>query len=88
MTKRIFASWSLASSRMTATRRAQRETGTKPWVRCANAGQHWSNKGLKLKPGLIVYQYLEPIPPGLKRAEFMRLLQDRIETASTALLSP
>lgn len=53
-----------------------------------NAGQHWSNKGLKLKPGLVVYQYLEPIPPGLKRAEFMRLLQDRIETASAALLAP
>ena len=51
-----------------------------------NAGEHWSAKGLKLKPGLIVYQYLEPIPPGLKRAEFMRLLQDRIETASAALL--
>jgi 1-acyl-sn-glycerol-3-phosphate acyltransferase len=51
-----------------------------------NAGEHWSAKGLKLKPGLIVYQYLEPIPPGLKRAEFMRLLQDRIEGASAALL--
>ena len=51
-----------------------------------NAGEHWSAKGLKLKPGLIVYQYLEPIAPGLKRAEFMRLLQDRIETASAALL--
>jgi 1-acyl-sn-glycerol-3-phosphate acyltransferase len=51
-----------------------------------NAGEHWSAKGLRLKPGLIVYEYLEPIPPGLKRAEFMRLLQDRIETASAALL--
>jgi 1-acyl-sn-glycerol-3-phosphate acyltransferase len=50
-----------------------------------NAGQHWSAKGLKLKPGLIVYQYLEPIPPGLKRAEFMRLLEERIETASATL---
>ena len=51
-----------------------------------NAGEHWSAKGLKLTPGLVVYQYLEPIPPGLKRAEFMRLLEDRIETASAALL--
>ena len=51
-----------------------------------NAGEHWSAKGLKLKPGLIVYQYLEPIPPGLKRAEFMRRLQEQIETASAALL--
>jgi 1-acyl-sn-glycerol-3-phosphate acyltransferase len=51
-----------------------------------NAGEHWSAKGLKLRPGLIVYEYLPPIPPGLKRAEFMRLLEERTETASRALL--
>lgn len=51
-----------------------------------NAGEHWSNKGLKLKPGLIVYEYLPPIPPGLKRAEFMRRLEEQIETASAKLL--
>src|SRR4051794_36667869 len=28
-----------------------------------NAGEHWSARGLKIKPGLIVYEYLEPIPP-------------------------
>jgi len=51
-----------------------------------NAGVHWPAHGFKRKPGTIVYEYLEPIPPGLKRAEFMRILEDRIETASTALL--
>jgi 1-acyl-sn-glycerol-3-phosphate acyltransferase len=51
-----------------------------------NAGVHWPAHGYLRKPGTIVYEYLEPIPPGLKRAEFMRLLEDRIETASTALL--
>jgi 1-acyl-sn-glycerol-3-phosphate acyltransferase len=51
-----------------------------------NAGVHWPAHGLRRRPGTIVYEYLEPIPPGLKRAEFMRLLQERIETASTALL--
>lgn len=51
-----------------------------------NSGLHWSAKGMRLKPGTIVYEYLEPIPPGLKRAEFMRILQERIETASNALL--
>jgi 1-acyl-sn-glycerol-3-phosphate acyltransferase len=51
-----------------------------------NSGVHWPAHGLIRKPGLIVFQYLEPIPPGLKRAEFMRILQERIETASTALL--
>jgi 1-acyl-sn-glycerol-3-phosphate acyltransferase len=51
-----------------------------------NAGVHWPAHGVLRRPGTIVYEYLEPIPPGLKRAEFMRILQDRIETASTALL--
>ena len=50
-----------------------------------NCGVHWPRSGL-LKPGTIVFEYLEPIPPGLKRAEFMRILQERIETASMALL--
>jgi 1-acyl-sn-glycerol-3-phosphate acyltransferase len=52
-----------------------------------NAGVHWPAHGLLRKPGTIVFQYLEPIPPGLKRAEFMRILQDRIEAASTRLLA-
>jgi 1-acyl-sn-glycerol-3-phosphate acyltransferase len=51
-----------------------------------NAGVHWPAHGVLRHPGTIVYEYLEPIPPGLKRAEFMRVLQERIETASTALL--
>jgi 1-acyl-sn-glycerol-3-phosphate acyltransferase len=52
-----------------------------------NAGVHWPAHGVLRHPGTIVYEYLEPIPPGLKRAEFMRVLKERIETASTALLA-
>ncbi|MDP3854813.1 1-acyl-sn-glycerol-3-phosphate acyltransferase [Phenylobacterium sp.] len=51
-----------------------------------NSGVHWPKHGFLRKPGTIVFEYLEPIAPGLKRAEFMRLLQDRIETASNKLL--
>jgi len=49
-----------------------------------NCGGHW-NKGFLLKPGTIVFHYLDPIPAGLKRAEFMRELQTRIDTATKAL---
>jgi len=49
-----------------------------------NCGSHW-DKSLLLKPGTIVFDYLEPIPAGLKRAEFMRELQTRIDTATQAL---
>jgi 1-acyl-sn-glycerol-3-phosphate acyltransferase len=51
-----------------------------------NAGVHWPAHGVLRRPGTIVYEYLEPIPAGLKRAEFMRILEERIETASLALL--
>ena len=52
-----------------------------------NSGKHWPPRGLKMAPGTIVFEYLEPIPPGLKRDEFMRTLEERIDTASTRLLS-
>jgi 1-acyl-sn-glycerol-3-phosphate acyltransferase len=52
-----------------------------------NSGVHWPAHGFIRHPGTIVFEYLEPIPPGLKRAEFMRTLQERIETASDRLLS-
>ena len=52
-----------------------------------NSGAHWPAHGFVRTPGTIVFEYLEPIPPGLKRAEFMRLLRERIETASARLLA-
>jgi 1-acyl-sn-glycerol-3-phosphate acyltransferase len=51
-----------------------------------NSGVHWPAHGFMRRPGTIVFEYLEPIPPGLKRAEFMRTLEERIETASNKLL--
>jgi 1-acyl-sn-glycerol-3-phosphate acyltransferase len=52
-----------------------------------NSGAHWPAHGFLRKPGVVVYEYLEPIPAGLKRAAFMALLEERIETASNALLA-
>lgn len=52
-----------------------------------NSGVHWPAHGFLRRPGTIVFEYLEPIPPGLKRAEFMRILRERIETASEKLLA-
>ena len=51
-----------------------------------NSGVHWPAHGFLRQPGTIVFEYLEPIPPGLKRAEFMRTLRERIETATERLL--
>jgi len=50
-----------------------------------NSGVYWT--GFLKHPGTIVLQFLEPIPPGLKRDAFMTRLQDRVEAATAALLS-
>lgn len=53
-----------------------------------NSGVFWTGwMGLVKKPGKIVLEFLEPIPPGLKRQEFMATLQDRIETATGRLVA-
>lgn len=49
-----------------------------------NSGVYW--KGFAKYPGTIVLEFLPPIPPGLKRGEFMARLEASIETATTALL--
>ena len=56
------------------------------WPVATNSGAHWPAHGFKRLPGVVVFEFLEPIPAGLKRAEFMQTLEDRIETASRALL--
>src|SRR6185503_13908452 len=49
-----------------------------------NSGLYW--QGFWKRPGTITLAFLEPIPPGLKRDQFMPILQERIETATAALL--
>jgi 1-acyl-sn-glycerol-3-phosphate acyltransferase len=49
-----------------------------------DSGRYW--QGFWKRPGTITLAFLEPIPPGLKRAQFMPILEARIETATKALL--
>ena len=63
-----------------------RELGVPVHPVATNSGAHWPPHGFVRRPGVIVFEYLEPIPPGLKRAEFMRTLRERIETATERLL--
>jgi 1-acyl-sn-glycerol-3-phosphate acyltransferase len=51
-----------------------------------NAGLYWPRRSLKLNPGTVLVEVLEPIPAGLPRDEFFPLMQERIETASNRLL--
>jgi 1-acyl-sn-glycerol-3-phosphate acyltransferase len=49
-----------------------------------NANLYW--QGFLRRPGTVVMEFLEPIPPGLKRDAFMALLQTRIEEATARLV--
>ena len=50
-----------------------------------DSGRYW--QGFFKYPGDITIQFLEAVPPGLKRDAFMQLLQERIETATASLLA-
>ncbi len=51
-----------------------------------NSGAFWPRRSLSLRPGTIVVEFLDPIPPGLPKAEFLDRLTRSIETASARLL--
>lgn len=52
-----------------------------------NSGVFWGRRAFTKRPGTIVVEFLPPIPPGLKRAAFMRELEERIEQASERLVA-
>jgi len=49
-----------------------------------DSGRYW--QGFTKHPGTISLEFLEPIPPGLKRREFMHVLEQRIEDATNRML--
>lgn len=51
-----------------------------------NVGVFWPKHGILRKPGLAVIEFLPPVAPGLAMPDFMRLIEDQIETASTRLM--
>jgi 1-acyl-sn-glycerol-3-phosphate acyltransferase len=51
-----------------------------------NSGCYWGKNAFLKYPGVIVIEFLPPIPPGLSKDEFRHQLQTTIETASQRLL--
>ena len=50
-----------------------------------NSGLFWGRRSFLKRPGTITVEFLPPIPPGLKRRQFMRELEECIETATRRL---
>jgi 1-acyl-sn-glycerol-3-phosphate acyltransferase len=52
-----------------------------------NSGLYWGKRAFLKRPGTIVVEFLQPIPPGLDRRAFMAELEQRIETATARLMA-
>jgi 1-acyl-sn-glycerol-3-phosphate acyltransferase len=50
-----------------------------------NSGFYWGRRSFVKRPGRIVLEFLDPIPPGWSRDRLMAELERRIETATAAL---
>jgi 1-acyl-sn-glycerol-3-phosphate acyltransferase len=52
-----------------------------------NSGLFWPRRSMMRKPGTVIVEFLDPIPPGLPKAEFLSRLTTAIETASNRLIA-
>jgi 1-acyl-sn-glycerol-3-phosphate acyltransferase len=52
-----------------------------------NSGVFWPRRSILRRPGTVVVEILDPIPPGLDKEVFIRHLQDEIETATARLIA-
>ncbi len=52
-----------------------------------NSGLYWPRRSLTRHPGTVIVEFLDPIPPGLTRREFLPRLEAAIETATNRLLT-
>ena len=62
-----------------------RELGVPLVPAAVNSGLYWGRRAFIKRPGRIILEFLEPIPPGRPRREVMAELETRIEAATAAL---
>ncbi len=66
--------------------RIAQETGAACVPVALNSGLFWRRRGFLRRPGKAVIEFLGPLPSGLDKDTFMRLLESRIEAATKALV--
>ena len=52
-----------------------------------NSGLFWPRRSFRRLPGTVVVEFLDPIAPGLDKADFFERLQHDIETATARLIA-
>ncbi|KJC56478.1 acyl-phosphate glycerol 3-phosphate acyltransferase [Bradyrhizobium sp. LTSPM299] len=51
-----------------------------------NSGLFWPRRTFMRYPGTLVVEFLDPLPPGLPRDEFLKRLREQIETATNRIV--
>ena len=52
-----------------------------------NSGLFWPRRSLRMRPGTVLVEILDPIQPGLDKEAFFKKLQHEIETATARLIA-
>jgi 1-acyl-sn-glycerol-3-phosphate acyltransferase len=52
-----------------------------------NSGLFWPRRTFMRYPGTLVVEFLDPIPPGLKRDEFLKRVESTIEEATNRIVA-
>jgi 1-acyl-sn-glycerol-3-phosphate acyltransferase len=52
-----------------------------------NSGLFWPRRTFMRYPGTLVVEFLDPIPPGLKRDEFLKRVESTIEEATNRIVT-
>ncbi|MBX3520195.1 MAG: 1-acyl-sn-glycerol-3-phosphate acyltransferase [Xanthobacteraceae bacterium] len=52
-----------------------------------NSGLFWPRRSLRMTPGTVRMEFLDPIEPGMPKLEFLKHLEDVIETATARLVA-
>jgi 1-acyl-sn-glycerol-3-phosphate acyltransferase len=63
------------------------ETGVPCLPVALNSGLFWARRSLMRRPGTVLVEMLDPIPPGLDPQDFLERLQSVIETATARLIA-
>ena len=64
-----------------------RDFGMPVVPQATNLGLFWPQEGYEKHPGKAIIEFLEPIPVGLERAEFMARLESAVETRTQELIA-
>ena len=62
------------------------QTGARCLPVALNSGLFWPRRSFVRRPGKILVEFLDPIEPGLDKADFLALLRDRLEAATARLI--